>query len=110
MVDEWKRELEDLEKQIDKQENDIKQNRLIWSDEERSRKTTDLENLKTQKLEYARKKFETGGEYDITVKLIMTPIEDKIYAAIQEVASDEGYDFIWDKNTNPLPYSNYKYD
>ncbi len=110
VVEEWKRELNDLELQIQDLEQDIQRNRLVWSDEEKTKKDADLEVLKRQKLEYARKKFESGGEYDMTVKTIMKPIEEKIYAAIQNVASDEGYDIIWDKSVNPLPYTNFKYD
>lgn len=110
VVEEWKRELSDLDIQIQDLEQDIQRNRLVWSDEEKVKKDEDLELLKRQKLEYARKRFEAGGEYDQTVKTIMQPIEEKIYAAIQNVASDEGYDIIWDKSVNPLPYTNFKYD
>jgi outer membrane protein len=110
IVEEWKREIEDLENQIQDLEADIKKNRLIWSDEERATKSKALDAMKVQKLEYARKKFEQNGEYDATVKQIIKPIEDKIYAAVQEVASDEGYDLILDKSVNPIPYSNSKYD
>ena len=110
IVEEWKRELSDLEIQIQDLEQDIQRNRLVWSDEEKTKKDADLDVLKRHKLEYARKKFESGGEYDVTVKTIMKPIEEKIYAAIQNVASDEGYDIIWDKSVNPLPYTNFKYD
>lgn len=110
IVEEWKREIEDLETQIQDLESEIKKNRLIWSDEERAAKSKTLDALKSQKLEYARKKFEQNGEYDATVKLIMKPVEDKIFAAVQEVASDEGYDLIWDKSVNPLPYSNSRFD
>jgi outer membrane protein len=110
IVDEWKRELEDLDKQIQDLEFEIKKNRLIWSDEEKTKKNQELESLKTQKLDFARKKFEAGGEYDLTVKTIMKPIEEKIYAAVQEVSSDEGYDIVIDKSVNPLAYTNFKYD
>lgn len=110
MVDEWKRELEDMEKKIEDAKFEIRKNRLIWSDEEKKTKDKELEELQVQKLEFARRKFEAGGEYDATVKQMMSPIEEKIYAAVQQVAADEGYDIIWDKSQNPLPYSNSKFD
>ncbi len=40
----------------------------------------------------------------------MKPIEEKIYAAVQEVSADQGYDLIWDQSTQPLAYVNFKYD
>lgn len=110
IVEEWKRELEDLDKRIENLKFEISKNRLIWSDEEKRLKEKELEDLNVQKLMYSRKRFEPGGEYDMVVKTIMQPIEDKIYAAIQKVAAENGFDIIWDKSNNPLAYVNYKYD
>jgi outer membrane protein len=110
LVDEWKREIDALQKEIDALEFEISKNRLIWSDDERIAKETELEAKKKQKQDVAKLKFETNGEYDNSVGLIMKPIEDKIFAAVQEVANDEGYDLLWDKSVQPLGYVNYKYD
>ncbi|MFP4527386.1 MAG: OmpH family outer membrane protein [Candidatus Kapaibacterium sp.] len=110
MVDEWKRELAAIQSRIDALEFEIKKNRLIWSDEEREQKQRTLEDLKSQKMTYARSKFEPGGEYEATVKMIMAPIEAKIYATVQEVAADEGFDIVLDQSVQPMPYVNFKYD
>ena len=110
VVEEWKRELDGMEKSIEAAEADIRKNRLIWSDDEKALKDKDLESLKSQYRDFSRKKFEPNGEYDATVKTIMKPVEEKIYAAIQEVSADEGFDIIWDKSVSPLVYTNFKYD
>lgn len=110
IVDEWKREIKSMQEQIDKLEYDIKKNRLIWSDEERQKNETDLAKLKKSKTDYATDKFQPGGEFDKTVKAIQTPVEAKIYAAIQKVSADEGFDIVWDQSIQPLAYSNFKYD
>lgn len=110
IVDEWKRELETIEKNIDILETEIKKNRLIWTDDEKQEKEKELDNLKTEKLTYARTRYESNGEYDKIVKDILKPVEEKIFAAVQEVANEEGYDIIFDKSVQPLPYTNFKYD
>ncbi len=110
VVEEWKRELAAMQLQIDNLEFEIKKNRLIWTDNERTTKEKEFQNLKFQKEGYAKTKFEPNGEYDLVVKQIMKPIEEKIYAAVQKVATEEGYDIIWDQSTQPLPYLNFKYD
>lgn len=110
IVEEWKRELASLDKQIENLEFEIKKNRLVWSDEERIQNEKKLEDLKTQRYSYAKTKFEENGEYDQVVQTMMQPIEDKIFAAIQQVSADEGLDFIFDKSVQPIPYANYKYD
>jgi len=110
IVEEWKRDIEDMEKRIENLKFEINKNRLIWTEEEKKQKEKELEDLTTQKLVYSRKKFEPGGEYDLIVKTIMQPVEEKIYAAVQKVAAENGFDIIWDKSTAPLAYVNYKYD
>lgn len=110
VVEEWKRELEEIDKRIENLKFEISKNRLIWTEEEKKQKEKELEDLITQKLTYSRKKFEPGGEYDMLVKTIMQPVEEKIYAAVQKIAAENGFDIIWDKSNNPLAYVNYKYD
>lgn len=110
MVDDWKREIDNLDKKIEDIKSEISRNRLIWTDEEKTNKDKELTELSVQRLEYARRKFEPGGEYDQTVKLMMKPVEDKIFATVQQVAADEGYDVILDKSVQNIPYFNSKYD
>jgi|YNPMSStandDraft_1061717.scaffolds.fasta_scaffold00008_80 Skp family chaperone for outer membrane proteins len=110
IVDEWKRELAAMKKQIDDLEFEIRKNRLIWSDTERSAKEKELQELIATREKYAKDKFEPGGEYDVIVREVMKPIEQKIYAAIQDVAAAEKFDIIWDQSTQPLTYVNFKYD
>lgn len=110
IVEEWKRELQSIEENIKLLDDEMKKNRLIWSDEERFSKERELNELKKKQTTYAKDKFGMSGEYDKTVQLLMKKIEEKIHAATQEVASDEGYDIVFDKSVQPLPYVNFKYD
>lgn len=110
IVDDWKRELEAMDRQIEELKLEISKNRLIWSDDEKNMKNKELEDLIMQKQVYARQKFEQNGEYDQSVKMLMQPVEDKIFAAVQSVAADDGFDFVFDKSAQPIPYSNSKFD
>ncbi|MGI6369086.1 MAG: OmpH family outer membrane protein [Ignavibacteria bacterium] len=110
MVEEWKREIASMEEQIAAIEFEIKKNRLIWSESERANKEKEYKGLILRKQQYAKEKFDAGGEYDVIVNEVMRPVEEKIYAAVQEVASKEKYDIIWDQSSQPLPYVNFKYD
>lgn len=66
--------------------------------------------LEKEKNEFARTTFETGGKYDKLVRNIWKPIEEKIFAAVASVAAEQGFDFVFDKSKQPVPYTNYKYD
>lgn len=110
IVDEWKRELKEIDLQIEAKSFEIQKNRLVWTDVEKNQTNLELEDLKSQRMDYAKVKYAVGGEYDQIVKAIMKPVEDKIFAAIQKVAANEGYDIVWDKSSQPMPYVNFKYD
>jgi len=110
IVEEWKRELQSIEENIRILEDEIKKNRLVWTDDERSSNQNELNELKKLQKTFAKEKFEVGGEYDKAVQMLMQKIEEKIYAATQEVAADDGFDIVFDKSVQPLPYVNFKYD
>ncbi len=110
IVEDWKRELSETQTQIEELEFEMEKNRLIWSSREKAAKERRLKELLKERESFAKVKFESGGEYDKIVKDMMRPIEEKIYAAVQQVASDEGYDIILDQSIQPIPYVNFKYD
>lgn len=110
IVDEWKREIKELDQLIEAKAFEIQKNRLVWTEAEKSQNNSEYEDLKTQKMEFAKAKYSVGGEYDQIVKAISKPVEDKIFGAVQKVSAEEGYDIIWDKSSQPLPYVNFKYD
>ncbi|MFN4984638.1 MAG: OmpH family outer membrane protein [Ignavibacteria bacterium] len=109
-VDEWKQELAQRQRDIDELDLEIKKNRLIWSDQERTAKEKDIEEKRRDRDQFARIKFEPGGEHDQQAEQLFRPVWTKIYTAVQKVSAQEGYDMVWDKSTQPLVYVNAKYD
>jgi outer membrane protein len=110
LVDDWKRELGTMQQKIDELDAEVKKNRLVWSAEERQTKETELARAKSAKEEFAHRKFDPGGEYDVQATSILKNVEEKLYLAAQDVAAAEGFDIIMDKSTQPIPYANPKYD
>jgi outer membrane protein len=110
MVDDWKREAAEREKAISQLEAEISKNRLIWTLEERQQKEAELVRMKDERQRFLKQKFEPGGEYDQQSQAILRPVEEKLFAAVQEVAANEGYDIVLDKSTQVIPYVNPKYD
>lgn len=110
LSDEWQRTVEEMGVQIARQEEEIRKNRLLWTEEERQQKETELERLRRRREEFFRQCFAPGGRYDSAAAAIYQPVEAKMYAAVQEVALAEGYDFVWDKSRHPLVFANPKFD
>jgi len=110
MVNEWKTDLDQQQKDIDDLELEMKKNRLIWTDNERQQKEMEIADKRRKREQFATEKFAPGGEHDKQAESLFQAIWEKIYLAIQKVASDEGYDIVWDKSVDPLVYVNAKYD
>ena len=109
-VDEWKVELAQRQTDIDELEIEIKKNRLIWTDQERQTKEKEVEEKRKDRDQFARMKFEPGGEHDQNAESLFKAVWSKIYLAVQKVSAAEGYDIVWDKSVQPLVYVNAKYD
>ncbi len=110
IVNDWKKQIDDQQTAIQALETDIVKKRLIWSETELKEKEQALSKKRFDKEEMVRKKFNSGGEFDTLVIATMKPVEAKIAAAIQEVGITEGYDYVWDKTTQPLLYANPRFD
>jgi outer membrane protein len=60
---------------------------------------------------FEQDKFGVNGELFKKRQELIKPIQDKVYAAIQKVAKNNGLDFIFDKSANMnILFSNPKYD
>lgn len=109
-VDEWKREISIMQKNIDNLEFEISKNRLIWTEEEKGNKEKELRELREQNDGYAKAKFSPNGEYDMIVRQIILPVDQKIAAAVQKVANQKNFDIVFDQSVQPLAYVNFKFD
>lgn len=78
VVEEWKCELNSMQRQIDNLRSDIQANATVMTDAQRSGKENELQAMISQKELYAKSKFEPNGEYDMIVKQVLKPIEEKI--------------------------------
>ncbi len=110
IVNDWKRQIDEQQNAIQALETDIQKKRLIWSEAELRERELTLQRKRIEKDDFVRERFNTGGKFDTLVVSTMKPIEAKIAAAIQEVGITEGYDYVWDKTTQPLLYANPRFD
>jgi len=51
-------------------------------------------------LDYQQKRFGPNGDLMIQKKNLMQPIQDQIFTAVQEIASNKKYDFVFDKSAD----------
>jgi outer membrane protein len=109
-VESWNRELEERKQAILALEREIEQKRLVVSESKRQ----ELEEQRSQKAgEYERRAKEVYGDGGLIEKrnLELTKgILDKVKEAVNVIAREEGYDFVFDASDANLVWANKIYD
>ncbi len=111
LVQEWQSELRKLESEWKQKYDNYDRNKLLMSDQMRAEKERELVELENRIMQYREQKFGQNGELFQKQEEFMRPIHNKIFNALEKIAKDEGYDFVFDKSGDILLlYANEKYD
>lgn len=111
LIQEWKEEIQRMEKDLDIKTKDFDKRKLVMSDTKRITIEKELEKLKTDIDKYRNSKFGYKGELYSKQEEEMKPIQNKIFTAIEEVAKDEDLDFVFDKSGDIMfLFAKEKYD
>lgn len=102
LVQEWKDELQKMQKEFDAQSTDFEKRKLIMSDNKRLEVETQINKLKTDINNYRQSKFGFQGELYTQQEEIMKPVQNKIFLAIESVAEDEELDYVFDRSGDIL--------
>lgn len=90
---------QDVAKEYDKIKglyNRYQAEQVLLSDDERKKKEDEIVELETQVREMQKNKFGPEGELFQRRQELVQPIQDRVYAAIEEFADDKGFDYIFD--------------
>jgi outer membrane protein len=111
LVAEWQAEATKMQNDWQKKFDDYDKKKLILTDERRAAAERELMELDKKIADYRTKKFGQNGELFQKQNELMKPVQDKVFKAIQDVATEEGYDYVFDKSGEILlMYTNEKYD
>ena len=110
-AEQWKSEIEKKRKEIEKLYNEYQAEQVLLPEDIRKKKENEILNKEDALNEYKDKKFGREGELFKKRRELIKPIQDKVFDAIQKLAQDEGYDFIFDKaGAVTMLYVNAKFD
>jgi outer membrane protein len=111
LAERWTKEIEERYEVIkQKKENFIREEDLLPTEEKNKRKE-EIETLETDAMEMQKTRFGVSGDYFQKRQELIKPIQDKVYDAMQAVASKRNYSFIFDKaNQSNLVYADDKFD
>lgn len=98
--EQWRAEIGKMQQQIDQLEEDFKSKEILYTDEVRRQKKSEIEQLEQSRRQYIEQKFGPEGEYFQRQAELLKPIQQNIYEAVIAVAERRGFDFIFDRAKN----------
>lgn len=100
MQDDWKRKFEDYDRK-----------KLILTEQSRGEQERTLRELDQAIVEFRNRKFGQNGELFTKQNEVMKPIQNKLFKVLEEIAAEDGYDYIVDRSGEVLLlYANPKLD
>jgi len=94
-----------LVSQLDSLKQDYERQRLLMSETRRNEKENEITNMEQSIQKFQLDKFGPEGEIYRKQNQLLKPVLGKIDAAIQQVGSDRGYDYILDAMSGALLYA-----
>ncbi|MBU1114109.1 MAG: OmpH family outer membrane protein [Bacteroidetes bacterium] len=98
LIQEWKEEIQKMERELDTKTKDFNNRKLVMSDNKKLIIEKELEKLESDISKYREGKFGYKGELYSQQEEIMKPIQNKVFNAIQDVAEEDELDFVFDKS------------
>lgn len=108
---EWKAEIEAMKQEIDKMYNDYKSERVLLTEELRVKREEEIMAKEQEMRELQQKYFGKEGMLFKKRGELIKPIQDDIYNAIKEIATEGSYAVIFDTaNSLNMLYTDPRYD
>lgn len=101
-VQKWKGEIEERLALIEQRRKDLSNEKALLTKELIEEREEDIAFEEKEILDYQQKRFGPNGDLMIQKKQLMQPIQDQIFAAVQDIASTKRYDFVFDKSSDAV--------
>lgn len=110
-VQKWKSDIEQRLSVVEQKKKQLSSESVLLTPELINERQEDITIEENEILDYQQKRFGPNGDLMIQRKQLMQPVQDQIFAAVQEIATSRQYDFVFDKATDVVMlYSADRYD
>jgi len=111
MSEEWGQEIAKKQKGIEELYRKFQNEQYLLTEEVKKERISQIESKERELKDYQKSKFGYEGELFQKREELIKPIQDDVFAAIEKLAKDRGYDFIFDKaNSTTVLFANTKND
>jgi len=98
LIQEWQTEIRRMENELNAKKDDYEKRKLIMTDQTSSEALAEIAKLEKELADYRDKKFGANGELFQKQDELMQPIQNKIFNIIQEIATEEELDYVFDRS------------
>jgi outer membrane protein len=107
----WQKEIEAKYSEIDKLYKSFQAEQILLTEDMKKKRESEIISKEKEVKEYQKSKFGFEGELFKKKQELVKPIQDKVYAAVKNLAENGSYAAIFDKSSDLIMlYTNPKYD
>lgn len=111
LADRWTKDIEKRYELLKQKKDNFAREEVLLPKEERKKRMEEIDKLETEAMQMQKTRFGVKGDYFSRRQELIKPIQDRVYDAMQKVASKRNYSFVFDKaNQSNLIYADDKYD
>ncbi len=99
-VQKWKVEIEAELKDVEEMRKDLNNERVLLTKELIEEREEDIFFKEKEILEYQQKRFGPNGDLFLQKRRLVQPVQDQVFVAVQEIAKNKKYDFVFDKSSD----------
>jgi outer membrane protein len=111
LADRWTKEIEQRYEVLKMKKDNFAREEVLLPKEERKKREEEIEQLELEAMQMQKLRFGVSGDYFQKRQELIKPIQDEVYDAMQKVASNRNYVFVFDKaNQSNLVYADSKSD
>ena len=94
----WQKEIDEQQAELDKMYRDFEAEQVMLIDDLKKKREAQLFVKEKALRDLQRKRFGFEGDLFKKRQELVKPVQDKVYNAVQKMATQRGYDFILDKS------------
>ena len=110
-IAEWQQELQNKQQEVDELRQQYQQEAYLLPDNLKQRRQDEIHNKESELRSLQQQRVGAGGDLDQKRAELMKPVQDRVYNAIERVAREKNYAFVFDKSASAtVLYVSEKYD
>ncbi len=96
----WKQEIDVKKNEINTLKESLKNEKVLLTKELIEEREEEITFLETELIEFQQKRFGPLGDLVTQKAVLVKPVQDQVFSAIQDLAEAQKYDFILDKSSD----------